>query len=238
MADAYIDQFETQSYGPFAVSQVESLVLGLDPNYLTVLKHLCGRVTERTEAMADLLKRVDAHVEVTYKSADGEEAPGAEAVATRRTLVSYAGARDDGDASCASILNGRTITAVSKLRPARLPEVLDTALKAVQKHKDDLPEHAAWIKRLRASHEAVTDLNTRVRASRSARREMTPEVAAARESWLVAYGSLKLAVESALKLHGKLRLMPEVFDDLAEIHRASGVSDGETPPEAPSAPEK
>ncbi len=118
MADPYIGQFETQSYGPFAVAQVASLAVGVDANYDALLLYLSGVVTARTRALNDLLTRAADHVVCTYKPAEGEVA-----------------------------------------------------------------------------------------------------------SWLVAYGALKLAVESLLKLTGKVRLMPEIFDDLAEVHRAPDVHD-------------
>ncbi len=236
MADPYIDQFETQSYGPFAVSQVAALAMDIDPAYASLFTHLTGVVTTRTKALGALLERADDHVSVTYKPAPGAADPVADAVDVVRKLSAYASSRDDADALTDAVLGGRTITAIGKLRPARLPEVLDTALKAVAKNHDALPEHALWTRRLRKALDAVSELNTRVRTSRSARREMTPDIAAGREAWLVAYGALKLAVESVLKLHGKLRLMPEIFDDLAEVHRASGVSDGDPPtPPAPVA---
>ena len=65
---------------------------------------------------------------------------------------------------------------------------------------------------------------------------MTPEVRAARENWLTVYGALKLLVESVLRLHGRTERMSEIFDDLAEIHRAPGVNDGETPAQPPTTP--
>ena len=231
MADPYIDQFETQSYGPFAVAQVASLAVGIDTNYDALLLYLSGVVTTRTRALNDLLTRASDHIVCTYKAAEGEVDHLGDAVDLLRKLGSYVSSRDEGDAILADIFKDRTITTIAKLRPARLPEVLDTALKGVEKHRESLPEHAAWAKRLRAAHKSVSERITLVRSSRNARRDMTPEIAASRESWLVAYGALKLAVESLLKLNGKLRLMPEIFDDLAEVHRAADVHDA-----APSDP--
>lgn len=235
MADPYIDQYETQSYGPFAAVQVRSLVLGLDTHYDPLLEHLLTTLSERTATLGEIIARVEKHVVVTYRSeADDGAVPGA--IDTMRKLVSYAQSRDDGDTLVADILGRASLSTLGRLRPARIPGVLDAALKAVDKHRDALPEHAQWTRRLRAAHKAVTDLNTRVRTSRSVRREMTPEMASAREAWLGAYAALKLAVESALRLHDKTHLMPEVFDDLAETHRAANVSDGDAPVEQPSTP--
>lgn len=225
MADPYIDQFETQSYGPFAVAQIEALALGMDKSYDALLRYLCVVVTERTKALGDLLAKANDHVVVTYKPAEGETDHLGDAVNLLRKLDAYVSSRDDAETIAEDVFKKRTLTQIAKLRPARLPEVLDTALKGVEKHRESLPEHASWAKKLRASRESVSGLITRVRSTRHARREMTPDIAAAREAWLVAYGALKLAVESLLKLHDKLRLMSEIFDDLAEVHRAPNVSD-------------
>ena len=51
------------------------------------------------------------------------------------------------------------------------------------------------------------------------------------------YGAAKLIVEAVLRYQDKTVLLPEVFDDLAEVHRAAGVSDGDSPAEpAPADP--
>lgn len=236
MADPYIDQFETQSYGPFAVAQVRALAMGVHPSYDALFEHLTGVVVDRTKTLGALVDRAEKHVLVTYKS---EREAGAVPVAldTLRKLVSYAQSRDGGDDIAADILGSLTFTAVARLRPTRVPAVLEGALKAVEKHSASLPEHAAWTKRLRAAHKAVTELNTRVRTSRSARREMTPDIAEAREAWLTAYAALKLAVESALRFQGKTHLMTEIFDDLAEVHRVADVSDADDPGARPLAPQ-
>ena len=41
-----------------------------------------------------------------------------------------------------------------------------------------------------------------------------------------------------LRLHGKTAVMPEIFDDLAEVHRVPGVIGGPAPgePDAPAKP--
>jgi hypothetical protein len=105
------------------------------------------------------------------------------------------------------------------------------ALGEVTKHKKALPEHDAWIAEVGAARDAIDALDKSVRKSRVERRAMTPEVQAARVEWLKVYGAAKLVVEAALRLHDKLTLLPEVFDDLAEVHRAPGVKD-EAPAEA------
>ena len=51
------------------------------------------------------------------------------------------------------------------------------------------------------------------------------------------YGAAKLIVEAVLRYQDRTALLSEVFDDLAEVHRAAGVSDGDSPAEtAPEPP--
>jgi hypothetical protein len=56
----------------------------------------------------------------------------------------------------------------------------------------------------------------------------------------VVYTSAKSIIDGVLRGKGKLALMPEVFDDLAEVHRVAGVTDEGAPPDAgegvPAAP--
>ena len=64
---------------------------------------------------------------------------------------------------------------------------------------------------------------------------MTPEIAA-RSNWLLRYASTKLVIEGILKPLGKSAMMPEIFDDMAEIHRVAGASDDDAPLKSPNAP--
>jgi hypothetical protein len=54
--------------------------------------------------------------------------------------------------------------------------------------------------------------------------DLAPEVAAARSAWLNTYNANKLLIRGLLAHIGKPELLSLIFDDLAEVHRASGVS--------------
>jgi len=56
---------------------------------------------------------------------------------------------------------------------------------------------------------------------------MTPEVDMARTTWLKRYAATKHIIRGILEPMGKGDLMPEIFDDLADVHRAHGVFDDE-----------
>jgi hypothetical protein len=237
MADNYIDNLETLSYGPFAVDQIHALVVDLDPDFNKPLATVSTRLTDATESMRAALTKAGQITVVTYKAAEGAPDAIAHARAELRRCVSYADSRAGGAAIIKDILFGEALNTVVRRRPAKLAGALGHAIGAVARHKSELPEHAKWTASLTAAKEAIDALNTSVRQSRNERREATPETAAARTAWFTAYAGAKLIVEGVLRYAGKTALMSEVFDDLAETHRAAGVSDGDPPAEtAPAKP--
>ncbi len=237
MADPYIDNRETLSYGPFAVDQIKSLVVDLDPDFNKALATISVRLTAATDAMRAALTKAGEIDLVTYKPAEGAPDAIAAARSELRRCVSYADSRAGGSAIIKDLLGGEALSTVVRRRPAKLAGALGHAIRAVAKHKSALPEHAKWTASLTTAKDAIDALNTAVRQSRNERREATPEVAAARMAWFKAYGAAKLIVEAVLRYQDKTALLPEVFDDLAEVHRAAGVSDGDTPAETtPASP--
>ncbi|MEP7125485.1 MAG: hypothetical protein ABJE95_31420 [Byssovorax sp.] len=237
MADPYIDNRETLSYGPFAVDQIQSLVVDLDPDFKKALATVSGRLTEATTVMHGALTKAGEIDLVTYKSAEGVHDAIAAARSELRRCVSYADSRAGGAVIIKDLLGGEALSTVVRRRPAKLSGALGHAISAVAKHKSQLPEHAKWSASLTTAKDAIDALNTSVRQSRNERREATPETAAARTAWLTAYAAAKLIVEGVLRYAGKTALMSEIFDDLAEVHRAAGVSDGDVPVEtAPANP--
>jgi hypothetical protein len=227
MADTYIDQFETIAYGKFATSQIKSRAMGLEPEYDSALKHVSGKLKKATTAVAAALEKAGAMSVVTYKPKAGSVDPVAAARDVLRRLAKYAESRPEGRAVVKDILGGETLTTAMRRRPSKLVGALDTALAAVAKHKQKLPEHQAWASELTAAHKTLDALDKTVKKTRTERREMTPEVATARAEWLKIYGAAKLLVESVLRLHDKTALMPEIFDDLAARPRVGRADDEE-----------
>jgi hypothetical protein len=78
-------------------------------------------------------------------------------------------------------------------------------------------------------------LERQQRASRVEKVELGPEVSTARQAWLDVYNANKLLVRGLLAHLGKPELLPLLFDDLAEVHRAGGVTDA-LPPNQPAEP--
>ncbi len=234
MADPYIDQFETVAYGKFAVGQILSLVVGLDADADPFIKTIASRLLSDTESMWTALSKVGSLEVVTY-SAEDSAAIVDQGKSTLRRLVAYADSRTNGDEILHDILQGDTMSVVLRRRPVKIAAALELALTAIKKHQASLPEHATWAQTVTEAHAALVALNGNVRKARTDRRGMTPEVDVARSTWLKRYSSTKLIIRGILEPMGKGDMMPEIFDDLAETHRAQGVYDDT--PGAPSGPE-
>lgn len=234
MADSYIDQQETLGYGSFAARQIKVLAVGLDPTLDEALHSVTSRLTQATKAMESALNKAGELEATTFTgAAAGGNDPAGKARDLLGKLVKYAESRDGGKAIAQEILGRETLTSIKRRRPAKIVHALDVALRALEKHKEALPEHAKWSAELTAAHANLSELDQAVRTSRQQRRKMTPAVSAARDHWLKIYGAAKSIVEGVLKLHDLTDRMPDIFDDLAEIHRVAGVTD-DAPPDAPA----
>lgn len=233
MADPYIDQYETVAYGKFAVGQILSLVVGVDPDADAYVKTIASRLLSDTEAMWTALSKVGSLEVVTY-SAEDSSAILHQSRSVLRKLIAYSESRENGEDIVHDILQGDTMTAMMRRRPVKLAAALEHALTAIKKHQSSLPEHAHWSQQVADAHSALVALNGNVRKARTDRRAMTPEVQMARETWLKRYAATKLVIRGVLEPLGKGDLLPEIFDDLAEVHRAHGVHDDE--PHADDAP--
>lgn len=226
MADPYIDQYETIAYGKFGVGQILTLVVGLDPDADPFVKIVAARLLADTEAMWTALAKSGSIEVVTYTEQESANVI-AHARSTLRRLVAYAESRADGDIIVRDILQGDTLAVTLRRRPVKLAAALEHAILGIKKHATRLPEHVQWTLDVTAAHSALADLNGSVRQARTDRRSMTPEIEAARTTWLRRYSSTKLIIRGILEPLGRASMMPEIFDDLAETHRAQGVHDDE-----------
>lgn len=231
MADSYIDQMETVSYGRFAAAQILSLVVGLDPALDGAAKEVSSRVRTASDEMAAVLRKTGQFEVLSYSTDPGKDGPVRAARELFRRLVKYVESRDNGKDISRDLRGGDTLSTLLRRRPVKLAAALHHALDALHHHQAHLPEYDQWRQRLSEAATALDTLNAGVRQSRVARRAMTPEVAVCRERWLVTYAAAKRIVEGILLPLGKTSLLPQIFDDLAEVHRVPGVSE-----EAPSPP--
>ncbi|WP_437680582.1 hypothetical protein [Sorangium sp. So ce131] len=233
MSDSYIYQRDIPVFGRSAASQIRKLVLPMDAGFRQALRTMTARLDAATAAVGEAMRNAAAappRAPASGRSSKGQHAPVATGRDLMRRLLTYAASRPSGAAVARDILQGQTLAAVLRRRPAELIEVMTQALEALERHKRRLPEHAEWTTAIERSRDALEPLTRSVRKSRLARRAMTPEVKAARDEWLTIYRAAKLLVECVLRLHGKVSLMPQIFDDLADEHHVgTPVDPGQIP---------
>ena len=232
MADEYIDQFETRVYGSYCREQMADVCLGRIPALDATVQF----------AIAEQ-GRVDA--EMTSVLARQPVAPPAlteaEAVAVARDAItrfgSYIGSLKGRPLDQKRFFRGVAPSVVARLRLTKLSGMVKH-LAGELVAAGDATRDASWIAEL---NEAQAQLSALERAHRSAKVErvdLSPEVAAARDRWLVVYSANKSLIRGFLGHLGKPELLPLIFDDLAEVQRAPGVTPDKAPPATttPAAP--
>jgi hypothetical protein len=148
-----------------------------------------------------------------------------------------------GTVDASLFFRGEAPSIIARRRLVKLVASVGHVADTLAEHKAKVRESASWLKELREAHEAIATVEKQQRASKVEKVDVGPELAAERQRWLDVYTANKALITGLLRHAGKLALLPLVFDDLAETHRASGVSDAEPPPEgapveAPAAPAK
>lgn len=226
VADPYIDQNETLIYGKFAREQMKAVCLGKIPE-------LDGMVKFAIVAQ----EGADAEMKVALEK-QPKPAPSLDAAAVleevRDTVVRFGSWIDSlkgRPLDPRDFFGGDAPSVLARRRIVKLTAAVGHLLDELTKQASKAPGTAAWIAELDDAFQKLSKLEKTQRAAKLQKVEMAPEVAAARLRWLDVYSANKLLVRGLLAHAGKVELMPLVFDDLAEIHRASGVTDdaGPTP---------
>jgi hypothetical protein len=219
MADPYIDPFETKLYGKFAREQMQAVCLGKVPELDPMIQFAIYRQEEADAMMSDevvadagdVLIRFGKHLE---------------------SLKGRPVALDD-------FFRGEAPSVLARRRLTKLTAGVAHVVAEAGRQKAKIRDAAHWIADLAEAHGKLEALEKQQRASKVERLVVGPEVGAAREKWLATYGANKLLVRGLLAHLGKPELMPLIFDDLAEVHRVSGVSDAlptDAKPDAVPAP--
>jgi len=229
MADPYIDAFETNVYGKFARDQMATVLMGLVPGLDKTLEFAIAEQTKADQTMADLLDR-----QPKAPVLDAETI-----LAEARDVVVRFGAHLESlkgrPVDSKVFFRGEAPSVLARRRLTKLAAALGHIVDEFENYKDKIRDQAHWRSELKNAFEDLSALEKQQRASRVEKVVLVPEVAAGRDAWLVTYNANKNLVRGLLAYAGKPELLPLIFDDLAETHRVSGVSDEPAPP-APEAP--
>jgi len=225
MADSYIDPRETLVYGAFAREQFEAVCLGLVPALDSTVKFAATAQAKADAAMKDVLDR-----QPVASKTDGD--PQAEARDSVVRFGKYIESIKGRPVDLSVFFDREAPSVAARRRLTKLVALVKHVAVRIEEHKRDLRDHKAWLEEFRGHHDALAALDVASRDQKLAGALLRPELAAAREAWLSVYTANKALITGVLRHAGKLELLPLVFDDLAEQHRAVGVTD-EAPAPAP-----
>ncbi|MDO9015920.1 MAG: hypothetical protein Q8S73_34830 [Deltaproteobacteria bacterium] len=229
MADSYIDPRETLIYGAFARDQFTAVCAGLVPALDGAVKFAAAEQAKADAAMKEVLDRQPAAA-----VADGD--PVADARDSLVRFGKYVESIKGGPVPLAQFFDRDAPSVAARRRLTKLVALVKHVAAKIDEHRAHLRDHKPWLEEFRGLHDALASLDQSARESKLAGAMLRPELAAAREAWLAVYSANKALITGVLRHAGRPELLPLVFDDLAEQHRATGVSD-EAPAPAPVDPQ-
>ena len=225
MADSYIDPFETQLYGKFAREQMAEVCIGR----VAALDAMV-RFSIETQAAADAaMARVIANAPTPLTAIDAEQVT-AEAADVLVRFGSHLDSLKGKPVAVSQVYRGDAPSVLARRRLTKLSAGLGHVLSEARIHQEKIRDAAHWIGELEAAHTNLQALERQQRASKVAQVDLGPEVSTQRELWLATYSANKHLIRGLLAHIGKPELLPLIFDDLAETHRVSGVTDEVTVP--------
>lgn len=223
MADPYIDPFETTIYGKFSREQMLAVLKGLIPELDGLVDYAISRQALADQTMADLL---DRHPKPPALDAAAilEEA--------RDVLVRFGAHLESLKGRPVEpkwFFRGEVPSVLARRRLTKLAAAFSHIVDEFDKYRDKIRDHVHWESEIKKSADDLAALEKQQRATRTEKVTLAPEIAAGRDSWLGIYNANKNLVRGLLGHAQKPELLPMIFDDLAEIHRTSGVSDAPGP---------
>lgn len=237
MADRYIDQDETQIYGPHVAKMIRSHVKGLIPAFDAALEYTATEIDHATAAVG---KAIAASRHAQGGIHVGSEKKGPVLDEARKLLGRFSKHLDtlkgsvdrklffthDGTAGGVGDSAARILLAVHHLVAELAPDKDGKPKHPEVKHGDE------WLAELKAMSHDLSPILAHSDEAHVTRRTLTPEVAAARDAFLSIYVAGRAIVEGVLRFKGKLGDLPLVFHDLAVPGGAKVTSIPEVPPPA------
>jgi hypothetical protein len=233
MADRFIDQDETQIYGPYASKRIRTQLVGLVKQYDPALVYVADQIDASTAAVKAAIDAARAKDAERRKGTQGKAPLLKDAKRLLGQFSMHLAGHDPGlvDRKVFFTKNGTALGVGSAVQDVLL--VVEHIAAKLAEPKSPVRDAAYWCGRFDATVAALAPVATATEDARVARRSITPEVEAARQVWLNGYVSAKALVESLLRQTGKLGQMSLVFHDLAV---AAGARATMPPPGPPTAP--
>jgi hypothetical protein len=227
MPDRYIDNAETQIYGPYAIERLRTIE-DVDPVVSRLITSLGTATTTVHDAMAAATSR-DGDLALAV---DGRGPVGAEAM--RWTNAFH-------DQLKAWIRSGQVRASMMEFfpegtkrsageTPAQRREGLRRILGAIEKY--DVPAKEDWTTRFRDLHGRLTEVVETSDTARKSRKPATVQLGQARDGWLRQYRATKLIVQGLLVMAGREAELRSFFRDLQVGRPTTATTTETTPPPA------
>ncbi|MDO9021669.1 MAG: hypothetical protein Q8S73_39315 [Deltaproteobacteria bacterium] len=218
MADSYIDPRETLIYGAFARDQLAAVCLGLVPALDGAVKFAIAEQAKADAAMKEVLDRQPA-------AAVSEGDPLTEARDSLVRFGKYVESIKGAPVALSAFFDRDAPSTAARRRLTKLVALVQHVAAKIEDNRSHLRDYKSWLEEFRGHHETLSAMDRASRDQKLAGAMVRPELAAAREAWLGVYTANKALITGLLRHAGRVGLLPLVFDDLAEQHRAAGVSD-------------
>jgi hypothetical protein len=214
MTDRFIDQDETQIYGPYASKRIRALI-GLIAAFDAGLAHLADEIDAATAAVKEAV--------TSARDKDAELRDGVQkkipALAQSLDLLGrfskHLNAHPAGavDRKVFFTADG-TVGGIGRSAPRVLLAITHITGKLDPANKPAVNSADTWHQDFSIMMNALGPVVERADDARTDRRGVTPEVEAARQAWLQVYVAARAGVECVLRLTGKLDQLSNIFYDL------------------------
>jgi hypothetical protein len=215
MTDRFIDQDETQIYGPYASKRIRARLIGLIAAFDAGLTHLADEIDAATAAVKEAV--------TTARDKDAELRDGVQkkvpALAQSLDLLGRFSRHLDGHA--VGVVDRKvfftadgTVGGIGRSAPRVLLAITHITGKLDPKNKPPVSSADTWHTDFSAMMNALGPVVERADDARTDRRGVMPEVEAARQAWLQVYVAARAGVECVLRLTGKLDQLSNIFYDL------------------------
>jgi len=221
MADTYIDDDETRLYGDYAIEQIGLQVMGRLREFDPALQYAIAALRAATDAVAGHLYVARAADPGLHRAIAHRERAIGEARECLQRFSKHLESHRPGSVAYGAFFVEPCDT-LARRGPWRLLAALDHVLGSLGELGGPIRDASHWQSEL--EHARVLLAET-VASDRALRTQTVRSVALehARTQWLTRYTAAKHLVAATLSLSGSAVSLEEVFDDLADEHRAEGV---------------
>jgi hypothetical protein len=215
MADRFIDQDETQIYGPYAARRIRTRVVGLVSAFDTALHYLADQIETATAAVKSAVDEARTQDAMLRKGVQQKTPLLKQAIALLGRFSKHLDGHPPGaiDRKVFFTTDG-TASGVGRGAAAVLLAITHIARK-LEDPGSGVGDRDRWLGDFTTMMTSLGPVVEHAFDVRTDRRDRTPTVEAARQAWMQHYLAARECVTSVLRLTGRLDRLPTIFHDLA-----------------------